>query len=217
MKQVSNINILQIREVAKRVTSNTFKIKPLNEMKKITLILFVALVTIFSSCEGPMGIPGAPGEDAFIGSVFEIQGDFTSDNNYNLYTEYPSSITVYDSDVVLVYILWEVADGIDVWRLLPQTVVLKNNDSGETDVLLYNFDYTSADVQVFLEFTFPSNELLPAETDNQVFRIAVLPADFAALKSVDVSDFNSILKAPDIELKSFDKIELGATPSIEIK
>lgn len=217
MKQILNKNIFQLQEASKRVTSSTFIINPFNKMKKITLVLFTAFAIIFSSCEGPMGPPGPPGEDGFIGSVFEIQGDFTLENNYTLYTEYPSNITVYDSDVVLVYILWEVVDGIDVWRLLPQTVVLKSNNSGETDVLLYNSDYTAADVQVFLEFTFPANELLPDETDNQVFRIAVLPADFAALKSVDVSDFNSILKAPNIELKSFDKIEFGTTPTIEIK
>lgn len=183
-------------------------------MRKIASIILVASAILFAACEGPMGPigpEGPSGADGFIGSIFEIQGDFTSDNNYTLYTEYPSEIEVYESDVVLVYILWEVVDGMDVWRLCPQTVVL---DEG---VIQYNFDYTYADVQIFLEFTVPESSLLPAETDNQVFRIAVLPADFAALKSVDVSDFNTILRAPDIELKSFDRIELGELPIIEIK
>lgn len=170
--------------------------------KKLAGILFIVITVIFTSCEGPIGPVGPPGEDGFIGSIFEIQGDFTPNNNYTLYSEYPSSITVYDTDVVLVYILWEQADGLDVWRLCPQTVVL---DGG---VIQYNFDYTYVDLQIFMEFTIPENELLSAETDNQIFRVAVLPADFAALKSVDVSDFNSIIKAPNIELNSLDKIKL---------
>lgn len=177
-------------------------------MKKLASIILAVAALIFVSCDGEMG---PPGEDAFIGTVFEIEGDFTAGNDYTLYTEYPSNLTVYDSDVVLVYILWDVVDGLDIWRLLPQTVVL---DEG---VIQYNFDYTVADVQAFMEFTVPEGSLRPAETENQVFRIAVLPADFAALKSVDVSDFNSIMKAPNIELKSFDKIELETISDIEIK
>jgi hypothetical protein len=100
--------------------------------------------------------------------------------------------------VVLVYILWEVANvngkQTDVWRLLPQTVLL---DDG---ILQYNFDYTVADVKIFLEGTTNFNNLLPAETNNQVFRIAVLPADFIAKKSVDINDFNSLNTLPGLKL-----------------
>jgi len=181
-------------------------------MKKLLSILIVASTLFLVSCDGEMGPPGAPGQDgdSFLGTVYEIEGDFTSGNDYRMGFQFPAN-SVYESDVVLVYILWEVVDGLDVWRLLPQTVVL---DEG---VIQYNFDYTMADVQVFMEFTVPENSLRPAETENQVFRIAVLPADFAALKSVDVSDFNSIMKAPNIELKSFDKIELETISGIEIE
>ena len=180
-------------------------------MKKLTGI-FLALATfILVSCEGDMGPMGPPGEDGedFIGSVFEVEGDFTPDNNYSFLVDYPSNITVYDGDVVLVYILWEVDNGTDIWRLCPQTVVL-----GE-GVIQYNFDYTLADVRIFLEFTIPEEDLLPAETQNQIFRVAILPADFANSKSVDVTDFNSILQAPNLELKSFDKLDLSK--QIEMK
>jgi hypothetical protein len=103
-----------------------------------------------------------------------------------------------------------VEDGIDIWRLCPQTVV---TDEG---VIQYNFDYTNADVQVFLEFTVPENSLRPDETDNQIFRIAVLPADFAALKSVDVNDINSILDAPNLQLNTTKKVDLKALPELKV-
>lgn len=162
-------------------------------MKKITIILFIAFTAIFTSCEGPMGPPGEDG-GIMLGSIFEIQDDFTSSNDYMLYFEFPGNFEIYDTDVVLVYVLWEQIDGLDVWRLLPQTTVLPNG------VIQYNFDYTVADVQVYLDFTIPEADLDPIDTDNQIFRIAVLPADFATLKSVDVIDFNTILNAPELEL-----------------
>lgn len=45
-----------------------------------------------------------------------------------LYFKFPNTLKVYESDIVLVYILWEqTAVGgkdLDVWRLLPQTIIL---------------------------------------------------------------------------------------------
>ncbi|MEZ5105511.1 MAG: hypothetical protein R2757_13525 [Draconibacterium sp.] len=43
-------------------------------------------------------------------------------------------------------------------------------------------------------------DLLPDETDDQIFRIVVLPADFAAKKSVDINDYNSIIKSSELQL-----------------
>jgi len=183
--------------------------KTTNSLRLISirnLMGLVVLVTamLLSSCEGPVGPPGEDGE-TIIGTVFDIQGNFNADNDYTLYTTYPSNLIVYDSDVVLVYILWEVADGMDVWRLCPQTVVLDNG------VIQYNYDYTYSDVQIYLEFTIPENELLSSETDNQVFRIAVLPADFAADKSIDINDFSSLMEVPQLKLNTLDKINLDTT------
>lgn len=181
-------------------------------MKKLASIILAFTALIFASCEGPVGPIGPSGEDGGLelATVYEIEGDFTSGNDYRFGYSFPGD-GIYDTDVVLVYILWDVVDGLDIWRLCPQTVVV---DEG---VLQYNFDYTYVDVQVFLEFTVPESTLLPAETDNQVFRIAVVPADFAASKSVDVSDINSILQYPDIELNMHDRISLESIPEIEIK
>lgn len=175
-------------------------------MKKITTILLILSAVIIISCEGPMGPPGLQGQDgnALIGTIFEIEGDFTPQNDYRLVFDFPNDFVIYNTDVVLVYILWEQTDNLDVWRLLPQTVVLK--DEYGTDVLQYNFDYTVVDVQVFLEGTIDFNTLLPEEWKDQIFRIAVLPADFMAKKSFDMSDFNSILKAPELKLNTIEDV-----------
>ena len=185
-------------------------------MKTFTGIFLVFALAVMSSCIGEPGPPGRDGFDgqdgqdgeSFLGSVFEIEGDFTSQNDYTLYFQFPSSITVYDTDVVLVYILWEQVEDntgslLDVWRLLPQTVVL---DEG---VIQYNFDYTFADVQVFLEGTISFNSLLPAETDDQVFRIVVFPADFITQKGLDVSDFNVMMKSLGLKKDLVQKIDLN--------
>lgn len=168
-------------------------------MKTIkTLLLALSFSFIITSCEGPMGPPGLDGE-ALIGSIFEIEGDFLASNNYKLYYTFPNNFQIYDTDVVLVYILWDVVTlngkNTDVWRLIPQTLVF---DQG---VLQYNFDYTVKDVSIFLETTIPYNELLPAETQDQVFRIAVLPADFVASKKTgELNDMNFILNAPELKM-----------------
>ncbi len=185
-------------------------------MKTITGIILVFALAVLTSCVGEPGPPGRDGLDgqdgqdgeSFLGSVFEIEGDFTNQNDYTLYFPFPSNVTVYDTDVVLVYILWEIGEDnegnpIDIWRLLPQTVVL---DEG---VLQYNYDYTFADVQVFLEGTIDFNTLLPAETDDQVFRIVVFPADFITQKSLDVSDYNMMMKSLDIKKDLVQKIDLN--------
>ncbi len=179
-------------------------------MKKISGILFLFAMAVLTACEGPVGPPGPegpPGEDGtnLLGTIFEIEGDFTADNDYMLFYEFPDDFEIYDTDVVLVYILWDQTDNeTDIWRLLPQTVVVEETPDSKGGVIQYNFDYTAADVQVFLEFTV--DELLPAETDNQVFRIAVLPADFAKNnKSVDISDLNAVMKSLQINPSAIKK------------
>lgn len=172
-------------------------------MKTITTFLLLFTAILISSCEGPMGPPGQDG-DALIGTIFEMQGDFKASNNYELYFTFPNNFEIYDTDVVLVYILWETTNvngaQTDVWRLLPQTVIL--NDG----ILQYNFDYTVADVKVFLEGTTDFNKLLPAETNDQVFRIAVMPADFiASKKSVEISDLSILMNSPELQFNVIEK------------
>lgn len=181
-------------------------------MKTFTGLLLIFAIAIFTSCEGPVGPvgpqgpPGEPGEDGvnILGNIFEIEGDFRAEGNYSIFYEFPADFEIYDSDVVLVYILWETADDgqTDVWRLLPQTAIF---DEG---ILQYNFDYTTTDVQIYLEGTIPPDDYLPSETNGKIFRIAVLPADFAAKKSVDISDLGSVMQSLKITPASVKKVSV---------
>ncbi len=181
-------------------------------MKTITGIILV--VTMLTSCigePGPPGIDGLDGKDgdSFLGSVFEIEGDFTSQNDYAIFFEFPETLEIYESDVVLVYLLWEQTEDnngspVDIWRMLPQTIVI--NDK----ILQYNYDYTVFDVKLFLEGTIPFEELLPAETDNQIFRIVVLPADFVAKTDQDLTDFNGLMKSLKIRPEKMPEKGTGA-------
>jgi len=181
-------------------------------MKTIkTLTLLFASFFIISSCEGPMGPPGQDG-DALIGSIFELEGDFNASNKYELFFDFPQNFEIYDTDVVLVYLLWDVVnvDGknTDVWRLMPQTIVFKDiyPNYTETDVLQYNFDYTVNDVRIFLETTMQFSDLLPAETQDQVFRIAVVPADFiASKKAAEISDLNVLMNSSSLKFNVIGK------------
>lgn len=173
-------------------------------MKTLLRMITLATAVVLLSCEGE---PGPPGQDgtSFLGHVFEIQGDFTSQNNYELFYEFPYDFVMYDTDIVLVYILWDVVEAndggtIDVWRPLPQSVVLNEG------ILQYNFDYTFADVRIFLDGDINFNTLLPAEKDNQIFRIVVFPADFAENGLVDVENLQGVMDFLAVDEASVRKV-----------
>jgi hypothetical protein len=177
-------------------------------MKKLGLTFGMILSLILVSCEGPSGPPGPPGPPGFdgedginiLGQVYDIQGDFTPGNGYSIFSEFAidaPSVEVFETDVVLVYILWAQEDDpsgpIDIWRLLPQTRLL---DQG---ILQYNYDYTFLDVSIFLETDFDPAFLLPGDTDDQIFRIAILPADGAGKTNLDTSNMQEVLDYLGVE------------------
>ena len=177
-------------------------------MKKTITILAIIATVIFTACDEIPGPVGPPGEDgvSFLGKIFETPPiDFTSENNYEFLFEFPTNFEIYETDIVMVYILWEQVDGsdnqpIDVWRALPQTIILNEG------ILQYNFDYTFIDVKIFLDGDIDFRTLLPAEKDNQIFRIAVLPAEFAKLKSVDINDFGTVMEGLQIQSNEIQRI-----------
>ena len=152
----------------------------------------ILTIAVLSACEGEQGPPGIPGEDGYniLGTVFEIEGTFSSSNDYLLYYSFPSNFEIINGDVVMVYILWDVDGNLDVWRALPQTVFFNEGP------MVYNFDYTLADVQIMLEGAIDFSSLDGIWTDNQVFRIAVIPADVVTQnKSLDITDYSAVMKA----------------------
>ena len=158
-------------------------------MKRSTSILSLLMLLTFSACHighegpigpvgptgatGPQGPQGAAGESGF---VFEFEGiNFTSPE-YEAILSYPNDFEPLESDVALVYLLWDVEeiDGeeVDVWRALPQTIL---TDDG---LLQYNFDFTKYDVKLFLDAEFSLDLLTAIDTDDWVARVVVVPGNF---------------------------------------
>ena len=177
-------------------------------MKKL-LIAFVAFPLFFASCisdSGPPGPPGQDGEDGIdgidgedginiLGQIFEVTVDFNSNNDYAEFVDIPDAIDVFDSDIIMVYILTDVVDGTDVWEPLPQTLFFGDQ------ILLYGFNFTVVDVELFLDGTINLDDLNSDFTDGIVFRIAVLPAD--AVANIDLNT----LSMEDL-MGSMDKQEI---------
>lgn len=175
-------------------------------MKKIYTLLFLSVMLF--SCEGPVGPPGLPGpigpegppgQDGagLLGQVIEVQTDLNADTNYEDIIEIPSEIEVYESDIVMVYRLMAVDNGTDIWEPLPQTIFR------DGEILLYAFDYTLFDVRLFLDGTINFGRLDPLDTDDLIFRIAIIPADFA--KQVDVKKLDKVMKA--LKIKNIKRID----------
>ncbi len=163
-------------------------------MKKRYTLLLLALILI--SCEGSVGPPGPPGPSGddglgLLGQVFEVEADLNAGTNFEYFVEIPLEIEVFDSDVVLVYRLMGVFDGVDIWEPLPQTIF---RDSG---ILIYGFDYTLFDVRLFLDGDADFGRLDPDDTNGLIYRIAIIPADFA--KGLNVKEMSNVMEALNIQ------------------
>ena len=186
-------------------------------MKTYIHIIFVALLFSFTGCSedvGPEGPPGPPGSQGPVGPtgaqgesgfVFEWEQVNFEAPNYEAILGYPDDFEGFDSDVALVYLLWDVqeVDGVDteIWRALPQTVI--TNDG----ILQYNFDFSKFDVRLFLDAQFSFDNLTSTDTDNWVVRVVVVPGSFwnGRTKPVDYSDYNQVKEAfglPELEKHS---------------
>jgi len=181
-------------------------------MKTSATILAFLLILVLGSCydnsvvgpqgpagpQGPTGPQGAQGESGY---VFEWQNiDFTASNNYQVILSYPNSFEGLDSDVALVYLLWDTytnnsGETVDVWRPLNQTMLTENG------TLLYKFDYSKYDVRLFLESDFSKDLLGAIDTDNWVARVVVVPGNFVSTGRVDIGDYDAVTSAlglPDL-------------------
>ncbi|MBL7473625.1 hypothetical protein [Robertkochia sediminum] len=159
-------------------------------MKKLfSLLALFSLVLI--SCEGDPGPPGPPGQDGLdglIGTVFEYEVTFrelNTDVPVELF-DFPGGVEVFDSDVVLAYVLIDVIEGVDVWEPLPRTLYF--NDGG---ILSYGFNYTAFDIQFFLDGNVNYPTLDVSYTDNLIMRVAVVPAEL--LGEIDINDFSKVM------------------------
>ncbi|RED45498.1 hypothetical protein DFQ10_102371 [Winogradskyella eximia] len=157
-------------------------------MKKITYFLF-ALTILLTACEGDQGPPGLNGFNGETAPAFEVTRSFNSPN-YDANVAF--GFDVYPDEVVLVYILWETLDdGTQVWRQMPQTVIFEDGND-----LVYNFDFTQFDVQLFLDGS--NLDILDSVwTQNQRFRIIVIPT--TNYNRADYSDIETVMSMYGIE------------------
>ncbi len=161
-------------------------------MKKIFLLLCLTTF-IFTSCSSDDDT-----DFDTVGSTFEVQNvDFLAPE-FTVNIPIPQNIDILASDVVLVYRLEDVVNNQDVWEPLPTASFFFFNDTtGAVEGFLnYRYNFTIDDVDIILDFDLPNIDLLTPEfTDNQVFRLVVVPAAFANDSKIDFSDINAVKAA----------------------
>ncbi len=170
--------------------------------------------------EGPQGVPGPQGPQGpagpagqngvnVVSTVFDFEGSFNSGNEYRIYFDFPpEEVEVFETDAVLVYRLWEELEDesgpIAVWRLLPQTILMQQG------IMQYNFDHSFLDVSVFMDAQFNLSTLGAQWTQNQTFRVVIIPADFARnlrKQGVDLSNYEEVKKHYQINESQIKKFK----------
>ena len=152
-------------------------------MKNLVVLIALSSFVLFSSCEGDQGPPGPEGPPGvtILGQVFEVTIDLPYDAETGLRSAivvFPSNVEVFNSDVVLVYRLEKVVDidgsSLDAWSQLPQNFFLN-----ETDIIQYVFNHTFEDAEIIIDGNFDLVSLGNQFIQNQIFRIAIVPSEFA--------------------------------------
>ncbi|KIX22514.1 hypothetical protein SY27_01350 [Flavobacterium sp. 316] len=172
-------------------------------MKKVTLILALIGMITLQSCVKEEVIVDDNFDNDTISEVFEYENvDFNNGNNYSVSLNYPYQI--FNSDMVLVYHLYDIVNGQDVWRLMPQTYYDGNLE------IDYNFQFTTLSASVIMDSNFSLDTVPSVWTQDQIFRVVVIPAAFAnkAASPVDLSNYNEVLNYYNIDDKNRTKIRL---------
>lgn len=186
-------------------------------MKRIFTSILILLPLLITGCyvesEGPPGPRGFDGRDGLDGLdgkdgqeafVFEYEFSFNR-NDYRELLLFPDDFQALDSDVVLVYLLWEVDDNDnEIWRLLPQTLFTSNG------LLQYNFDFTKFDASVFIETEFNPDLLGSSYLNDWIARVVVVPGNFTG--RVDYNDYNAVKEQFDLKELKLDTSGYGQKP-----
>lgn len=169
-------------------------------MKKLLSLIVLTSLFFVSCSDGDPGPPGPPGEDGIniVGQSFETGEVDFNDPNYSIFAEIPSDIEVLSSDIVLVYWLEDVDDnGNDIWSLIPQTIYF---DDGQFQ---YTYNHTDFDVNIFLQGNIDLATLGERYTQNQIFRVVVLPVDAINSANLDISNYQQLKQSVDLKESNF--------------
>lgn len=168
-------------------------------MKRIALIL---------ACIGMITLQGCSNsnddvDNDTIAKVFELRNvnfGFNAQNGYSIYQTLNPQIS--PSDVVLIYRLSGTIDpSTPIWQSIPRTLYL---EQGELD---YDFDFSKEDFTIYAGGTYDLS-LTPIYLSNQTFRIVIVPGYFSnkTNSTVDLSDYNAVVKAYNIKESKIVKI-----------
>lgn len=164
-------------------------------MKKI--IIFLAILGLFTIQSCSTNDDGLDADNDTISEVFEVTTSFNSNNNFSSLVTFNPPI--FASDVVLVYHLYAVVNGEDIWRLMPQTYYLSDGRA-----LDFNFDFSKLSVNLFLDAD--SLATVPTSwTQNQTFRIVIIPANFST--AVNKNNIDAVMSALKINDTDIQKIK----------
>ena len=157
-------------------------------MKKILLLLTVGMLSLTACNKDDDYV--ADGNT--IAETIDLIGvDLTLDPNTGRYAlVYPLNPVIYDTDVVLVYRRF-VDDGFTVWQPIPRTLYFDNDDE-----LDYDFNFSANDVLIYAGGNF---DLAFAQgyTQNQDFRIVIVPSDFAG--DLNGADYDEVARKLNIK------------------
>ena len=183
-------------------------------MKKMIkfFITAIAMFLMLSGCgergpvgpEGPRGPQGPPGPDV-IPTSFEFEADLLQSNGFEFFQDIPAGIEVFDSDVMLAYVLEDYLPDpdLEVWRQLPIT---EFNSDG---TVLLNFDYTVVDLRIFMEANY--NLGAADEYVGLLIRAVHVPAGFMSnqkiMKLNEVESYAELEKMLEGNIRKLNKIE----------
>lgn len=138
-----------------------------------------------------------------IGQTFEVSNiDFISPDGFQAFVNIivPNSITVFDSDVPLVFVLDPVAsaaNGLDVFEPLPRSFFFTNGGFAQ---YRFNFIFDSATGIFDLDLVLESDDFDALGNDftqNQIFRIVIVPSEFAQVHGSD--DLDTVLSELNLD------------------
>ena len=143
-------------------------------------------------------------EDGLIGFVMEWENvDFSASNDFSALLEFNEfGFEALESDVALVYLLWDVDEstGDEIWRQLQQTLIIPEG------ILQYNYDFTRFDTSVFMDADFDLGVLGALDTDDWVVRVVVVPGEFVggrkAASEISYQELEEQLGLPQLKRRS---------------
>lgn len=192
-------------------------------MKNVAIVLGAFLTLFLVACEGdpgfdgidgpqgPQGPPGINGEQA---QVFEVDGvNMDYDATQNLFKAPLSfqdftTFEVLPNDAILVYrfdgvVGFEDGSESDSWGLLPQNFFV---DQG---TIQYVTSHTQKDVQILIDGNFDLSGISTDFTDNQLFRVVIVPGVSASTAKMDKSNISSVMSSLGISEKDVQKIRMN--------